>query len=91
MIPVCELDTYKRVDLESWVQSKLMSKTEKALSNDYVNKLYEQYDPQTAKKPIKIALMSDLHLDFDYQEGMSNDCGKPLCCRSDSGKPKSPE
>lgn len=36
-------------------------------------------------------MIADLHVDFDYQEGMSNDCGKPLCCRSDSGKPKSPE
>jgi len=32
--------------------------------------------------------MSDLHLDFDYTPGMSNNCGKPLCCRSDSGEPK---
>lgn len=35
--------------------------------------------------------MSDLHVDFDYQEGMSNDCGKPLCCRSDSGLPEDPK
>lgn len=27
-------------------------------------------------------------MDFDYTEGMSNDCGKPLCCRSDSGLPQ---
>jgi len=35
--------------------------------------------------------MSDLHIDYDYQVGASNDCGKPLCCRSDSGPPKSPQ
>ena len=35
-----------------------------------------------------VALISDLHVDFDYTEGMSNDCGMPLCCRSDSGLPK---
>ena len=27
-------------------------------------------------------------MDFDYQPGMSSDCGKPLCCRSDSGPAK---
>jgi len=27
-------------------------------------------------------------MDFDYTPGMSNDCGKPLCCRSDSGLPQ---
>jgi len=34
--------------------------------------------------------MSDLHLDYDYTQGASNDCGKPLCCRSDSGKTDDP-
>ena len=34
--------------------------------------------------------MSDFHLDFDYQEGVSNNCGMPVCCRSDSGKPLCP-
>jgi sphingomyelin phosphodiesterase len=27
-------------------------------------------------------------MDFDYTPGMSKDCGKPLCCRSDSGPAK---
>ena len=31
--------------------------------------------------------MSDFHVDFDYQEGKSNECSKPVCCRSDSGNP----
>ncbi len=31
--------------------------------------------------------MSDFHVDYDYQEGVSNNCGKPVCCRSDSGQP----
>jgi hypothetical protein len=63
---VCELDTYERINVESWVQKKLMTKTPEAQSNDFVNKLYAQHDPKTAKKPIKIALMADLHVDFDY-------------------------
>jgi sphingomyelin phosphodiesterase len=36
-------------------------------------------------------MISDLHMDYDYTPGMNNDCGKPLCCRSDSGLPASPE
>jgi hypothetical protein len=43
-----------------------MTKPVKAQSNDFVNKLYSKYDRKTAKKPIKIALISDLHLDFGY-------------------------
>ena len=31
-------------------------------------------------------MISDLHIDYAYQEGADNKCGKPLCCRADSGK-----
>lgn len=34
---------------------------------------------------MKFAFISDLHIDYDYVVGADNDCGKPLCCRSDSG------
>jgi len=30
-------------------------------------------------------MLSDIHIDYDYTEGANNDCGRPLCCRSDSG------
>lgn len=30
-------------------------------------------------------MISDLHMDWDYLPGADNSCGKPLCCRSDSG------
>jgi hypothetical protein len=35
---------------------------------------------------LKFAIISDIHLDYDYVEGADNDCGRPLCCRSDSGQ-----
>jgi len=40
---------------------------------------------------MKVAVISDLHLDYDYTPGMNSHCGKPLCCRSDSGLPDKPE
>lgn len=39
---------------------------------------------------IKLAVFSDLHIDFDYTPGNSNDCGRVICCRADSGYPKNP-
>ena len=44
--------------------------------------------PKDKKDLFKIALITDLHMDWDYTEGMNSDCGKPLCCRHDSGLPK---
>jgi sphingomyelin phosphodiesterase len=43
------------------------------------------------KAPIKVALISDLHLDYDYTPGSNAACGAPLCCRSDSGPATSPD
>lgn len=36
-------------------------------------------------------MISDLHIDYDYTPGFDNDCGKPLCCRKDSGLAPTPE
>ena len=58
--------------------------------NNFINNLYKQEKNNfrtKGREPLKVVLMSDLHLDYDYTPGMSNNCGKPLCCRSDSGFP----
>lgn len=64
------------------------------MSNNFVNQLYDDYkkkDASDIKKPIKLAMISDLHVDYEYTPGNSNHCGKPTCCRSDSGPPEKPE
>lgn len=56
-----------------------------------MNNLYEEMKNQTQdKKLIDLVLFSDLHVDYKYTEGMSNNCGGTLCCRSDSGPPSKP-
>ena len=40
---------------------------------------------------IKLALISDFHMDWDYTPGMNSDCDMPICCRSTSGLPSTPE
>ena len=44
---------------------------------------------KTKEKPkengeIKMLQITDLHIDFDYQENCSTVCLKPICCRNDS-------
>lgn len=36
-------------------------------------------------------MVTDLHVDYDYTEGMSNKCDQILCCRTGSGTPEKPE
>jgi len=51
-----------------------------------VNNLYKKHQFQDEiKKPIKVAIFTDLHLDYDYTPGMNTECDLILCCRSDSG------
>lgn len=39
---------------------------------------------------LKVVQITDTHYDPHYLEGSNVDCGEPLCCRADSGKPASP-
>jgi len=72
----------------------LNSKPDIARSNDFVNNLYKEHRAEFRKagrEPIKVAMVSDLHIDLEYTVGANSDCGKPLCCRSDSGPPLTPD
>ena len=52
--------------------------------------MYERMN-STGKKLIKIAMIGDIHIDYDYTVGSNIHCGKPLCCTSDSGPAPSPD
>jgi len=63
----------------------LAGKPEIAKTNDFVNNLYKQGLETKKENLIKVALISDLHVDFDYAPGSNTLCGKPLCCREKEG------
>ncbi|XP_054719255.1 sphingomyelin phosphodiesterase-like [Uloborus diversus] len=46
--------------------------------------------PKPGAPIARVLHLSDVHLDPLYQEGSNADCGEPLCCREDSGKPAGP-
>ena len=35
-------------------------------------------------------MFTDFHIDYDYTPGQSVICDKPICCRSNSGRPSDP-
>ncbi|XP_022092882.1 sphingomyelin phosphodiesterase-like [Acanthaster planci] len=43
--------------------------------------------PKAGAPKLTILHLSDLHWDRMYQEGAEVECGEPLCCRSNDGKP----
>lgn len=85
---LCQSLDYNPRSLRQDVFDILQTKSEVAKQNDFINKLYDQNRNDFSKpgrETIKIAMMSDLHIDYQYTIGNDNDCGKPLCCRVDSG------
>ena len=52
--------------------------------------LYDNLNGETPSNLVKLVAFSDLHVDFAYTPGNSNDCGRFICCRSDSGPPRIP-
>ena len=55
----------------------VLKKTPAAAKNNYLNKLYEEYNRKNEtdkKQPIKLALFGDFHLDYSYLPGMSTLC-----------------
>lgn len=88
-IPLCNRSKWKALDLEDQIFYEAANKTAAAKPNNFVNSLYQKMGkPQNL---LKVALISDLHVDYSYTIGASNVCGKVACCRSDSGMGKTPE
>ena len=91
ILELCDMEKWKKIDVKEWVEDKVSSKPKIAQHNNFVNNLYHDFQLKESKKePIKIVMFADLHIDYDYTPGTSSECGKILCCRSDSGPPKGP-
>jgi hypothetical protein len=87
-LQLCERGDWVSRNQKQEVFNLLSNKPELAKSNDFINNLYKENRADFRKpgrEPIKIAMVSDLHIDLEYTEGANSDCGKPLCCRTDSG------
>ena len=85
VLEVCDMDHWKPLNVEEVVSAIIDGKPALAQSNDYVNNMYKSMQTRPKDELIKVAVFSDLHVDFDYAPGSNNDCGKPLCCRTKEG------
>ena len=88
MTGVCDAEKWREIDVNEYVVDYLANKPEPAKSNNFVNEMYKSIKPDDDK--MRIALLTDFHVDYDYTAGMSNECTQILCCRSASGLPKDP-
>ena len=68
----------------------LQSKPDFIQNNSFIDGLYDQIesDPKP-RKTIRVLHFSDIHIDFNYETGMSTVCDYPTCCRRVNGEAKS--
>jgi hypothetical protein len=69
---LCDQDHWELENLDKVVFDLLDSKPQFAKSNNFIDNLYmsSKFD----KKPIKVVLISDLHIDYGYIEGANTNC-----------------
>lgn len=85
----CDSSIYT-FEADEYVEQLLATRPEEYADNNYVNSLYEKIKGQTDRKTFKAVLISDPHIDFEYEVGADAKCNMPLCCRAVNGFPEDP-
>ena len=86
----CGQDEWAAIDPNAWAYWFIRQRPAEFSDPDHIGKIYDQMVPRKKDELIKIALLSDIHMDYGYTPGTASHCSKVLCCRSDSGPPKNP-
>lgn len=69
VLPVCESTEYTARNLNVEVFDLMTEKTPIGKQNNYLNELYTLHSHKfgdSSRDTIKVAMMSDLHIDYDY-------------------------
>lgn len=79
ILQVCNQDKWKKLDVNKVVFDIVNSKSEVAKQNNFVQNIYNKLadNPPDKNKLVKALLITDLHLDWEYMAGVSNNCGRP--------------
>jgi sphingomyelin phosphodiesterase len=80
----CKSPEITEIDLHQAVNKILADKPDHIKDDNFINNMYS--DMKTTDT-LKAILLTDVHIDLDYKEGMNVDCGDVLCCRSENGPP----
>jgi hypothetical protein len=90
ILAACEHDYYKTLDPNVFIKAMLSDKPAAALSDNFVDTLYNQIsnDPSKDERPtLKIVQFTDIHLDLMYVSGTAKVCDYVICCRAVNGYP----
>ena len=81
-VEICETEEVEIVNLQEDVIEILSGKDETALQNNFVQTLFDEKMPKDIlKDPIKVAMITDLHINPYYTAGASNKCeSNGNCC-----------
>jgi hypothetical protein len=80
-----EESPFEYLDADDFIKRLVMEKPAIIQDDNYVTNLYKTMEEYPADQLIKVAQVTDTHLDLDYLEGTNVDCGMVLCCRREQG------
>jgi hypothetical protein len=80
---LCKSPHIVEEDVNAYVHDLLQAKPDIIKNNTFVDDLYRKIaaDPST-RETVRSIHISDIHIDFEYQEGSPTHCDFPICCRN---------
>ena len=88
----CSKPVILEIDIHQAVDAILADKPESIKDDNFIDNLYAKIEKEThERKVIKAAHITDVHIDMEYKAGTNIECKSALCCREESGYPKSGE
>lgn len=81
-LQICKAPHIKELSAEQYVQKRLGEKPEIIKNNTFLDDIYRQIgEDKNERKTVRSVQFSDIHIDFEYQEGAPTECNFPICCR----------
>ena len=92
MLGFCSSPSWKTMDDQEYIDRVLADKPDFIKDNEFTNNKYKEIkaDPKE-RKAVRVMHLSDVHLDFYYEEGTNKNCNEPVCCRAHVGLAPTPE
>ena len=79
---ICNQPHIIEEDIDSYVHNLLSQKPSYIQNNTFIDDLYRKIESDpNPRETVRAIQLSDIHIDFQYQEGAPNECNYPICCR----------
>ena len=87
ILHICPIPHITKLDALAYMKQKLAEMPDFLKDNYYIDHIYDNImnDPNRGSRPLISSIhLSDLHVDFEYKEGLPAECNFTICCRDNA-------